>query len=206
MSLRSSIVSQFKRPHGLTGRFVGHIMATRPSNRERNSWMVGLIHLESNHRVLEIGCGPGLGIELCAAVLKHGFVLGIDHSDIMVEQARRRNAAVIAEGRADVRQGSLHDIDGPWDGICSVNVVQFLPDIDDAFRDIHDGLANGGMVSTAYQPRMKNPTRQHAFDMAKKIEAAMKSVGFTQIERYELDLDPAPAICVTGVKSDEKAP
>jgi hypothetical protein len=71
---------------------------------------------------------------------------------------------------------------------------------------MHDGLTGGGMVSTVYQPRMQNPTRQHAIDMAEKIEVAMKEVGFTQIARHELDLEPAPAICVTGVKSDERAP
>jgi cyclopropane fatty-acyl-phospholipid synthase-like methyltransferase len=206
MSLRSLIVTQFRQPRGPVGRLVGHVMATRPSNRERYDWTVGLLNLEPNHRVLEIGCGPGLGIERCAAILKHGFVLGIDHSDVMVEQARRRNAAAIAEGRADIRRGSLEDIDGPWDRICSINVIQFLPDIADAFRTIHDTLTEGGLAATAYQPRMKNPTRQSALDMAEKIEDAMVRAGFTKVERHERDLEPAPVICVTGVKADRKTP
>jgi len=95
MSLRSTFVGQFRKPQGPLGQVAGFIMATRPSNRERNAWTVGLLRLEPGHTVLEIGCGPGLALKACAAQVTSGRVVGIDHSEAMVRQARRRLHAEI---------------------------------------------------------------------------------------------------------------
>lgn len=204
MSLRATIVRQFKRPHGLPGRMAGLIMANRPSNRQRNEWTVGLLALEPGYRVLEIGCGPGLALKACAATLSDGYTLGIDHSEVMVAQARRRLSPEIKAGRAEVRPGSLADLGNEpatWDRVFSLNVVQFLSDPDEAFRAMGACLADRGIVATTYQPRSKNPTRENALDMASRIEASMKRAGFGQIGKHELPLSPAPAICVTGMKA-----
>jgi hypothetical protein len=40
----------------------GWVMAHRPSNRQRNSWVVSLLDVRPADRVLEIGFGPGLAI------------------------------------------------------------------------------------------------------------------------------------------------
>jgi cyclopropane fatty-acyl-phospholipid synthase-like methyltransferase len=203
MSLRSIVVRQFKRPHGLLGRLAGFIMANRLSNRERNLWTVGLLALEPNYRVLEIGCGPGFALKACAAKLPEGCVVGIDHSETMVSQARRRLALDIKSGRADVRLSSLSDVASEtdtYDRVYSLNVVQFFPDMEEGFRQIHRCLVRHGMVATTYQPRSKNPTRDDALEIATRIEMVMKAVGFTGMERHELPLEPVPAICVIGRK------
>jgi len=179
-------------------------MATRPSNRERNAWTVELLELEPHHTVLEIGCGPGLALEACAARVETGRVVGIDHSSAMVAQARRRLSAAIRAGRAEVLRASLADAGtGPatYDRVFSLNVVQFLPDIAQAFRQIHASLAADGIVATTFQPRSRRPTRAQAHDMAGRIEKAMQRVGFLDNVRHELPLEPVPAICVTGRRS-----
>jgi ubiquinone/menaquinone biosynthesis C-methylase UbiE len=71
-------------------------MAHRPSNRQRNSWVVSLLDLRPADRVLEINFGPGLAIaELARRAGDSGHVYGIDHSDVMLPQAARRNAAAM---------------------------------------------------------------------------------------------------------------
>jgi len=202
MSLRSSVIGQFKQPHGLLGHLAGFIMANRPSNRERNEWTVGLLALEPTHKVLEIGCGPGLALKSCAAKIQEGYVVGIDHSPVMIRQAQGKLAEEIKAGRAEVRLDTLAGMaaqSAAFDRVYSANVVQFLSDLNEGFGQIRDCLIAGGMVATTYQPRSKNPTRANAIEMATRIEAAMKSAGFEGIERHELALDPAPAICVIGV-------
>jgi len=203
LALRDRIVSQFRQPKGLPGRLAGLIMTNRPSNRRRNAWTVELLALEPHHRVLEIGCGPGLALELCAEITARGSVVGIDHSTVMVERAGRRFAQEIHSGRVEIRLGNFLEIaafPSAFDRIYSVNVVQFLPDLNRSFEQIRSCLAAGGRVATTYQPRSKNPTREQALEMAKYIETAMQEVGFAQIERHELPLKPVPAICVIGVK------
>ncbi len=209
MSVRSAIVGQFKRPHGALGHLAGLVMASRRSNRERNAWTVELLQLEPHHAVLEIGCGPGLALAACAARVDTGRAVGIDHSRAMVAQARHRLAREIGGGRAEVRVASLAEAltePAAYDRVFSLNVVQFLPDIEEAFRQMRACLAEGGMAATTFQPRSSRPAREQALGMADRIERAMRAAGFAGIERHELPLEPAPAVCVTGLRSPTQSP
>jgi cyclopropane fatty-acyl-phospholipid synthase-like methyltransferase len=206
MSLRSVIVRQFERPHGPLGRLAGLIMATRPSNRKRNQWTVELLALQPGHRILEIGCGPGIALKACAEKAPEAYVVGIDHSGVMVSQARKRLAGEIKAGRADVQLVGLFDgsLDAEtYDRVYSLNVIQFFLDMEEGFRRVHECLVPGGKVATTYQPRSKNPTRGNALEMAASIEKTMKAVGYVDIKRYELPLEPVPAICVIGLKAEK---
>jgi trans-aconitate methyltransferase len=203
LSLRSRIVSQFKRPSGPLGHLVGWIMQVRGSNRERTLWTVGLLNVEPGDRILEFGCGPGLGVEACAARLRSGVVTGLDHSQTMLDQAARRNRDAIAAGRVRLRFGSidcLEESDGLFTKVFSVNVVLFIEDKVALFGSLLRLLAPDGTVATTYQPRNKNPTRADAFAMAEVIERAMRAAGFTAIRTEERALKPVPAICVLGQK------
>ena len=140
MSLRKTIVGQFKNPHGWLGSIAGWIMANRRSNRQRNLWTVDLLQLKPDDRIIEIGCGPGLALEACLAQAAAGEVVGLDHSRTMLDQARVRNAGASRDGRLQLRLESLDELPpglGPFDKLYSANVVQFLPDRAAAFRKIH---------------------------------------------------------------------
>src|SRR5215831_14435455 len=92
----AAIVGQFGHPRGTAGKVAGWVMAHRSSNRRRNSWVVSLLDVRPTDRVLEIGFGPGLAIAwLSCRIGDSGQVYGIDHSDVMLRQAARRNAAAI---------------------------------------------------------------------------------------------------------------
>ncbi|MGA2494459.1 MAG: methyltransferase domain-containing protein [Roseiarcus sp.] len=201
MSIRSCVVSQFKRPSGPLGHVVGWIMQARGSNRERTLWTVGLLDVEPDDRILEFGCGPGLGVEACAAQLKGGVVTGLDHSQTMIVQATRRNRDAVAAGRVRLRFGGvdcLAETEGSFTKVFSANVVQFIQDKAALFDSLLRLLAPGGTVATTYQPRHKNPTRADAFAMAEEIERAMRDAGFTAIRIEERALKPVSAICVLG--------
>lgn len=203
MSLRSAIVAQFRQPRGLIGHLAGRIMANRPSNVQRNAWTVDLLALEPHHRVLEIGCGPGLALKACASKLTTGKAVGIDHSEVMVQQASKRVSTEIRDGRADVILGNIDDleiVEGTFDRVFSLNVIQFIPDVEQAFRDIYAVLSEDGLAATTYQPRSKNPARADALKMAEKVANAMRHAGFVDIETHELGLEPVSAFCVTGTK------
>ena len=70
--------------------------------RERNTWAVSMLNLQSSDSVLEIGFGPGLAIQQVAKVAH--FVAGIDHSATMVQQASKRNGRAIRAGTVELRQ------------------------------------------------------------------------------------------------------
>lgn len=106
--------------------------------------------------MLEIGCGPGLALAVCAAKLITGCAAGIDHSDVMIDQAGRRLAGAIERGRVELWNGPLEGVafeSASFDRVFSVNVVQFLPDLPEAFARMHGLLREGGICASTHQPR-----------------------------------------------------
>ncbi len=202
IGLRAAMMSQFESPHGPLGALVGWILANRPSNRRRNLWTVELLQLAPHHRVLEIGCGPGLALQACAAKVSKGHVVGVDHSAVMIGQAWARLDGALKKGRVELLLGGLDRLAElaarPFDRIFSVNVVQFLPDKAVAFAGVFAALAPGGVAAATYQPRGDNQSREEALRMAGEIRTAMEQVGFVGVRVEELPLKPAPAVCVLG--------
>src|SRR5918996_4943351 len=109
-SITVAIRSQFMRPRGFAGRLAGWEMALRPSNRKRNVWAVSLLDVQPTDRVLEIGFGPGIAVRELSRRASQGLVVGIDHSEVMLRQAARRNAAAVGRGSVELRLGSADDL------------------------------------------------------------------------------------------------
>jgi protein-L-isoaspartate O-methyltransferase len=84
-------LAQFHHPTGLGGHLAGWIMSRRPSNVARNRWAVQLLEVQPSERVIELGCGPGVAVAALATRAVRGLVVGVDHSQVMIRQARRRN-------------------------------------------------------------------------------------------------------------------
>src|SRR5262249_53092452 len=106
-SIGRRIRAQAMHPTGFVGYVVGWILAIRPSNRKRNIWAVSLLDVQRRDRVLEIGFGPGIAIAEMSRMAADGYVCGVDHSEVMVRWATRRNAAAVRTGRVDLRLGSV---------------------------------------------------------------------------------------------------
>jgi ubiquinone/menaquinone biosynthesis C-methylase UbiE len=202
----AAIVSQFGHPQGMAGRAVGWVMAHRSSNRQRNSWVVSLLDVQPTDRVLEIGFGPGLAIaELSRRVGTSGHVCGIDHSDVMLRQAARRNAAAIAAGRVSLSQATVDQLPsglgGPLDAILSVNSLGFWPAPAERLGELRRRLRPGGRIAIASQPRCPGATASTTRQAAREIEALLQNAGFTKTRTETLDLDP-PVACILGVSPD----
>jgi SAM-dependent methyltransferase len=195
------VVGQFRRPHGLGGHVAGWVMAHRASNRRRNDWVVSLLDVQATDRVLEIGFGPGVAVAALSRLASDGTVLGVDHSEVMVRRARRRNAAAVRAGRVDLRVGSveaLPDLGGPVDKILAVNSMVFWPDPAARLRELRGRLCPGGAIAIAWQPRGPGATSETSARAGREIEAALRAAGFSRTRVERLDLDP-PVVCVLGV-------
>lgn len=199
MSLRSAIVSQFRHPRGVLGRIVGFILAGRGSNLVRNRWTVDLLDPKGGERVLEIGCGPGVALQLCLSRASVSAV-GVDHSQLMIAQAGRRNRKAAAAGRLTLVQGTIDDVSaalGPFDKVFSINVIQFVDRAGFVAR-VRSLLKAGGTFATTYQPRQAKATRADALSMAAELSALLSAQGFEGVRTEEIALKPVPAVCVIG--------
>jgi SAM-dependent methyltransferase len=201
--LDRDVIGQAHQPRGAAGRVTAWEMAHRPSNRQRNRWVVSLLDVQPADRVLEIGFGPGIAVaELIRAGAGH--VYGIDHSGVMLRQASRRNAAAIRAGRVTLVRASVDQIpaalDGPLDAILAVNSLGFWPAPAERLAELRPRLAPGGRIAIASQPRCPGATADTSRNAAREVEDLLRSAGFTGMRTETLPLSP-PVICVLAAGS-----
>ena len=198
-ALDRDVIGQAHHPRGAAGSVNGWVFAHRPSNRQRNRWAVSLLDVQPADQVLEIGFGPGLAVaELARAGAGH--VYGIDHSDVMLRQASRRNAAAIRAGRVTLINASADQLpaalDGPFDAILAVNSLGFWPAPPERLAELRRRLIISVLafvVSAAVLSAVATAgTSRRAAD---EVENLLRSAGFTQMSTETLPLSP-PVICV----------
>src|SRR5207237_3803887 len=83
--VKNLLLRMFGRPKGVLGRLGGIIMAR--TNRNIAARAIELLDVRPADKVLDIGFGPGVGIQLLAGLVSSGRIVGIDDSAEMVEQA-----------------------------------------------------------------------------------------------------------------------
>jgi SAM-dependent methyltransferase len=205
MQLKQKLVTrvraQFARPSGLPGRLAGWVMAHRSSNRRRNAWAVSLLDVQRDDRVLEIGFGPGVAIRELARLAADGYVYGLDHSEVMVRQAARRNAEDVQRRRVELRLGSLEHLpafDLPFDKILAVNAMQFWDEPVEPLRELRRVLRTGGRIAIAFQPRGPGATDEAATRRGLELATALGDAGFSEVRVERLELEPA-VVCALGI-------
>lgn len=175
MSVTKLVYSQFKRPTGLLGTLVGHLMALK--NGRRGRWVVELLHVQAGMRVLEIGSGPGVDAARVLELLgPRGSYVGLDASDVMARQASSRNRAAARDGRARFVVGDLASgIDSEssaFDLAFSINCAQFWPDLGVGLKEIGRVVRGGGRIVVAVQPMRRGATEDDSARWVEKFSAA----------------------------------
>jgi SAM-dependent methyltransferase len=191
-------LAQFHHPTGAVGHVAGWIMGRRSSNVARNRWAVQLLDVQPTDRVIELGCGPGVAIAALATRAVRGLVVGVDHSQVMIRQARRRNRAAIRTGRVRLIQAPVESLsisDGPFNAALAVNTVGMWPDPTARLRELGRLLRPGGRIALVAQPRCPGATAATSAAAANKLAALLSEAGFAHLRTEMLDLDP-PAACV----------
>jgi SAM-dependent methyltransferase len=182
--VRRRLVAQAHHPTGPVGRVEGWIFAHRSSNVRRNRWAVELLEVEPNDRVIELGCGPGVAIAALAGRATQGLVVGVDHSAVVIRQARRRNAHAIKEGRVRLIHAPVERLqvpDGPFDAALAVNTVGMWPEPTIRLREIGRLLRPGGRIALVSQPRCPGATAATSAAAADRLAAQLSHAAFTDI-------------------------
>lgn len=208
MSVKGTIVGrvvrQFHRPTGWPGRLAGWEMALRPSNRKRNVWAVSLLDVQPRDRVLEIGFGPGIALRELGRRASSGMVFGVDHSEVMVRQATRRNAQAVRAGRMSLATGSAEELpsfDEPLDKVLAVNSIMFWPEPVERLKELRRLLRPGGVIAIVRQPRGPGSAALTAEGVGHELVDMAARAGLSQVRTQTLHLKP-PVVCLLCVNAD----
>lgn len=154
---------------------------------------------QPGERIIDVGCGPGFYVaELLEEVGSEGSVLGIDSAEAMLALAARRceghqNASF---ARADAT--SLPAADSSFDAALSVQVMEYVPDVRSALKEISRVLRPGGRIViwdvdwetlSWYSPDAERFERaKKAFDkhlthptLPQRLTALVRSAGFDDV-------------------------
>jgi ubiquinone/menaquinone biosynthesis C-methylase UbiE len=168
------LVRMFGRPKGVLGRLGGVIMAR--VNRDAAAQVIEALDVRPDDKVLEVGFGPGVAIQLLLHRAPAGSVSGVDQSQEMVRQAAARNADALRSRRADLRYGSVERLpfaDETFDKALAINSMQAWPDARAGLREIRRVLKHGGNVALGFTVNSGQPKE----GVAESLAAA----GFAQV-------------------------
>ena len=180
MSIGGTILMRmFGHPSGVLGRLGGVILAR--TNRRHAAWVVGLLDVRRDDRVLDVGCGPGVALQMLAS--KARCVAGIDPSKEMLRQATKRNAAAISEGHVELRQESADHMsfeDGSFDKVLAINSMQLWPDAFAGLREVSRVIRHGGQLALAF-------TTYYSGQQRDGVPELVASAGFSDCRVVETD-------------------
>jgi SAM-dependent methyltransferase len=203
-----TVARQFGAPRGTAGRLVGHLMAR--GNRGFNAWVVNQLgererSPESEMRIVELGPGPGVGLEEALLVFPTASFWGIDPSREMLAQCRKRNLEQVTDGRLVLLQGGTDLLAGlaPVDLVMAVHVLYFWHQPELELARIRDVLRPGGALGLGYRLRQHMPhisqtgfpkEGHRLYESDAEVDELLSDAGFGSVERRLVDSRPdAPA-------------
>ena len=183
----AALARQLGEPTGFAGRVVGRLL-----NRGNRSIVVAAVAAASSGpaaEVADIGFGGGVG--LATLLERDGTVVhGVEMSETMLAEARRRFSDQIARGRLRLYPGRMESLPlegSALDAIISTNTIYFVPDLATALSELVRVLRPGGrLVLGVGDPKQmsKMPFTRHGFRLRPidELVRALRGAGFSQVE------------------------
>jgi SAM-dependent methyltransferase len=200
--MRPMIAQQFGNPRGMLGRLVGHAMAR--GNADFNRWLVQQLADRGRDealRIVELGPGPGIGLEEALRIFPTAHVWGVDSSREMLDQSRRHNREQVETGRLTLLQGdttSLAEL-APLDVVFAVHVVYFWRQPAVELARVKGALRSGGALALGYRLRQHMPYFSQSrfpkaghllYDSDQEVETLLSEAGFRGVEHRLNDSHP----------------
>lgn len=204
MPAEKGLLKYFARPNGLAGALTGRMMAGRRMNHQRNLWAVMLLDPRPGDRVLEVGFGPGMCLELFAGLVGTGVVCGVDPSAVMLAQAERRNRRAVEQGRVRLFEGAadnLPDMGMSFNKVAVVNSYQFWGNGPEGLANLKQYMEPGGAIAIVAQPMLTGDAAGEQRRLSQMISNDVSEAGFVGVQLHDKDIKPNPAICVIAAKS-----
>ena len=127
--------------------------------------VLGLLHLQGDEHILDLGCGNGKVTAEIAQRLPKGSALGIDASSKMIEFASANFTPPIYPNlqfqTCDIRSLEFH---GGFDLVVSFNALHWIPDQATALHAVRKALKPGGQAQLRLVPKGKRKSLEDVLE------------------------------------------
>jgi len=182
------------------------------SHSRLTDWGLQHVHVESNFRILDVGCGGGRTIEKLATLASQGQVDGVDYAAGSVAASRAHNKKLIAEGRVAIVHASVSSLpfpDNTFDLVTAVETQYYWPDLLHDMQEVLRVLKPGGtllVLAESYKKGshefIQRPVMKLLGSTNLSVEdhrALFTSAGYSAVEVFE-DRNKS-WLCATGRKA-----
>lgn len=185
---------QLGKPTGLFGRFyMKRFLNT--GNQRSNALALKHLQVQPSDCILEIGFGGGWLIQQLSDIAVEGRVVGLDHSQEMVESARRKfrdrgNRVEFSLGSAE----SLPFESQSFSRVCTVHSLYFWRDPKRVISEIYRVLRPGGTLVIGIHSKAKlktQPLTRHNFTLydPDEVVALLSGARFEHVALHSYDPD-----------------
>lgn len=199
-----AVYKQFAHPEGRLGELAGEYMAI--DNDDLNRWAISLLSIQESDAILEVSFGPGVAIEEMAKQVSKGFIAGVDLSDVMFYQARKRNAEGIEKGLIDLRLAdaiNLAQFNRTFDKVLAVNSIMYWEKPLACLEQINAVLKPGGLLAIALQRSEAYFQQEKCREELSLYRVWLQQAGFVNIQAQGHILMKPTAIFPTDFESGQ---
>jgi ubiquinone/menaquinone biosynthesis C-methylase UbiE len=194
-----------------------------PAMAARRREAIDALGLQPGESLIDVGTGPGMfSIDAAPSVAPNGRIVGIDVSPDMIAMAEHVRADSPHAELIEFREAHATDlpfVDGTFDVAVSIQVLEYVEDVDGALREINRVLRPGGRcliwdtdwsgVISAARDEERSERIWRALDehcqhlhLPRALPAKLRSAGFdlrTAKPHTILDLDGGPESVSAGL-------
>lgn len=185
---KNFIAAQFKKPSGLFGLLSAAIMIK--GNRVKYKKLIKEMDLQPGYKVLEIGYGPGIGINMIAEAYPLCTIHGIDFSRLMYKKASKYNKKHFNNKTVLLQYGDFLEtpiMSTDYDTLFCLNVIYFWNVLQEPFKKALSLLKTGGAFHI-YMPdrndlQIAPEPIVNPYSITQVVEV-LSSVGFADVKYY----------------------
>ena len=190
-------ITQCMKPHGEEGKQT--IENMNENHREISEFAFECITVNSNAKILDLGCGGGVNIEKFLKLTDNN-VDGLDYSEVSVAASIKQNKKSVDNGRCKIIQADVSNMpieNESYDLVSAFETIYFWPNIQETFKEVSRIIKPNGHFMIAQGTDGNHPDDEKWLATVEgmkvytspQLEKYLLDAGFSEVESFKKEND-----------------